>query len=457
MSSLPPGPRMPPILQLLNWIFRPIPFMEECARRYGDWFTVRFLRFPKRLTFVFTSDPEAIKEVFAGNPDQLHAREANLVLKPVLGEHSLLLLDGPRHVQERRRMMPAFHGERMQVYCAITREVADRSIDAWPLGRPFPILAAMQEMTLGVILRMMFGSGESDDLFRLRRDLKRILALMANPMMFLLGGAGGEGRSARRRSRLGPVSPWERACRLLREVDSILLAEIAKRRAAGGRGGEDILTLLVQAGDGNGRSMSDAELRDGLVTLLVAGHETTATALSWVFYRLLRHPEVLAKLRAELDGVVGSHLVGPEHLGQLRYLDAAVMETLRLNPTVPLVGRSLQVPLRIGARDLPAGVVVAPCIYLTHRRPDLWPDPERFAPERFLEERGAPQGFFPFGGGVHRCLGMAFAVQEMKVIIAQVLSRVVLRRVPGYTARVVRRNISFAPSEGMPVIVEGRP
>lgn len=447
---------MPPILQLLNWMFRPIPFMEECARRYGDWFTVRFLRFPKRLTFVFTSDPEAIKEVFTGNPDQLHARGANLVLKPVLGSHSLLLLDGPRHVQERRRMMPPFHGERVQAYCAVTREVADRSIDVWPLGRPFPILAAMQAMTLDVIVRTVFGSGESDNLVRLRRSLKRSLALLANPIMFLLVGTGGEGRTARRRSPLGPVSPRERAWRLLREVDSILLAEIAKRRSAGGQGGEDVLTLLVQARDENGQLVSDAELRDGLVTLLLAGHETTATALSWVFYRLLRHPDVLANLRAELDRVVGNHPVGPEQIGQLHYLDATVKETLRLNPTVPLVGRCLQVPLRIGTRDLPAGVVVAPCIYLTHRRPDLWPDPERFAPERFLEERAAPYAFFPFGGGVHRCLGMGFAVHEMKVIIAQVLSRVVLRRVPGYTARVVRRSISFAPSEGMPVIAEER-
>ena len=447
---------MPPILQLLNWMFRPIPFMEECARRYGDWFTVRFLRFPKRLTFVFTSDPEAIKEVFTGNPDQLHAGEANLVLKPVLGKHSLLLLDGPRHVQERRRMTPPFHGERVQAYCAVAREVADRSIDDWPLGRPFPILAAMQAMTLDVIVRTVFGSGESDDLVRLRRSLRRVLALMANPIMFLLVGTGGEGRTTRRRSLLGPVSPRERAWRLLREVDSILLSEIAKRRAAGGQEGEDVLALLVRARDENGQSMSDAELRDGLVTLLAAGHETTATALSWVFYRLLRHPDVLAKLRAELDRVVGNHPVGPEQIGQLHYLDATVKETLRLNPTVPLVGRCLQVPLRIGARDLPAGVVVAPCIYLTHRRPDLWPDPERFAPERFLEERAAPYAFFPFGGGVHRCLGMAFAVHEMKVIIAQVLSRVVLRPVPSYTARVVRRSISFAPSEGMPVIAEAR-
>jgi len=198
---------MPPIVQLLNWMFRPIPFMEECARRYGDWFTVRFLRFPKRLTFVFTSDPEAIKEVFTGNPDQLHAREANLVLKPVLGSHSLLLLDGPRHVQERRRMMPPFHGERVQAYCAVTREVADRSIDGWPLGRPFPILAAMQALTLDVIVRTVFGSGESDDLVRLRRSLKRSLALLANPIMFLLVGTGGEGRTARRRSPLGLSRP----------------------------------------------------------------------------------------------------------------------------------------------------------------------------------------------------------------------------------------------------------
>lgn len=447
---------MPPILQLLSWIVRPIPFMEECARRYGDWFTVRFLRFPRRLTFVLTSDPEAIREVFTGNPEQLRAGEANLILRPLLGKHSLLLLDGPRHVEERRRMLPPFHGERLQASCAIMREIADHAIDAWPLGQPFPIHAAMQAITLEVILRTVFGSGESDALIRLRGSLKRILAIMANPVTFMLVGTGDGTRGARQQSTLGALSPWGRAWRLLLEVDRILFAEIAKRRAGVRQGGEDLLALLVEARDEDGRSMSDAELRDGLVTLLVAGHESTATALSWVFYRLLRHPDVLARLRAEINGVVGGRPVGPEHLGQLHYLDATVKETLRLNPVVPVVGRCLQVPLRLGGRELPAGVVVAPCIYLTHRRPDLWPHPEQFDPERFLQKQAAPYAFFPFGGGVHRCLGMAFATYEMKLIIAQVLNRVVLRRVPGYTTRVVRRGIAFAPSEGMPLIVQER-
>jgi cytochrome P450 len=212
--------------------------------------------------------------------------------------------------------------------------------------------------------------------------------------------------------------------------------------------------MLIEARDEAGQPMSDAELRDELITLLVAGHETTATSLAWAFHLILQHPAVREKLRAELRQVIGSGPVAPQHAAKLEYLDATIKETQRLNPILPLVGRRLHEPMCIGGRDLPAGVVVAPCIYLTHHRPDLWPNPDRFDPDRFLGKRPSPYEFFPFGGGIRHCLGAAFAIYEMKIVLAQVLSRVGLRPAPGHTVRVMRRGITFAPSAGMPVILD---
>ena len=443
MATLPPGPKRPAILQLLHWIRRPIPFMEECTRRYGDCFTIRLLIAP---TIVFFSDPDTVKEIFTGDAEQLRAGEANVVLKPLLGQHSLLLLDGARHLRERRLLMPPFHGERMQAYGEVMRAITDRSIERWPVGRPFPIHPQMQGITLDVILQTVFGLDEGADLVRLRDRLTRLLSLGANPFMLIPW----------LQTDLGPLSPWGRIVRLRREIDEILFAQIARRRAAGRAGREDVLAMLIEARDETGQPMSDSELRDEMITLLVAGHETTATSLAWMFHRILQRPDVLDKLRTELRRVVGSGPVAPHHVAELEYLDATIKETQRLNPIVPVVGRRLQAPTRLGGHDLPAGVTAAPCIYLTHRRPDLWPDPERFDPDRFLGKRTSPYQFFPFGGGVRYCLGAAFATYEMKVVLAQVLSRVVLRPAPGHTVHVVRRSITFAPSAGMPVVLESR-
>jgi len=441
MAPLPLGPRLPGIVQLLNWIYRPIPFMEECARRYGDCFTVRF---PGNPPIVFFSNPEAVKEIFTGDPEKLPAGETRVILRPLVGQHSLLLLDGARHRHQRRLMMPPFHGERMQAYGEVMREITDRTIESWPVGRPFPLQPQMQGITLDIILRTVYGIDEAADLIRLRARLTELLSLGANPLNLLPW----------LQFILGPFTGRRRIEQLLREVDEILFAQIARRRVASGARGEDVLSMLIEARDEAGQPMSDVELRDELITLLVAGHETTATSLAWAFYLILQHSEVLEKLRAELCRVVGSGPVASQHVAKLEYLDATIKETQRLNPILPLVGRRLHEPMRIGGRDLPAGVVVAPCIYLTHHRPDLWPDPKRFDPDRFLSKRPSPYEFFPFGGGVRHCLGAAFAIYEMKVVLAQVLSRVVLRPAPGHTVRVVRRGITFAPSAGMPVILE---
>ena len=443
-GALPPGPRLPALVQFLHLGFRPIAFLEECARRYGTPFT---LRVPARPPLAMFSDPEAIREIFTGDPETLRAGEANNLLEPMLGQTSLLLLDGPRHLRQRRLMLPPFHGERMQAYGRVMREIADRSIDAWPVGRPFPIHDRMQAITLDVILRTVFGLDEGALLDRLRERLRRLMTFISGKLGVLL-------LMPWLQRDLGPFTPGGRFVRLAREIDDLLFAEIARRRAEGAAGREDILSMLIAARDEDGKPMSDRELRDEMITLLLAGHETTATSLAWAFHRLLGRSDVLSKLRAELRGVADGGPALPEHVGRLEYLDAVVKETARLSPVIPQVSRRLQAPMRIGGCELPAGVVASPCIYLTHRRPDLWPDPARFDPERFIGVRPNPYAFFPFGGGVRRCIGAAFATYEMKIVLAKVLSRVELRAAPGHTVRTVRRTVTLAPSGGMPVVVD---
>jgi cytochrome P450 len=440
-QTLPAGPKLPAGLQLLNWIYRPIAFMESCARRYGDCFVVRF---PMNPPLVFFSAPEAIKDIFTGDPEKLPAGETRAILRPLVGQHSVLVTDGARHTQQRKLMMPPFHGERMHAYGEVMREITDRAIERWPVGKAFPIQPEMQDITLNVILRTVFGVEEGEELVHLRQLLTDMLTLSTNPLTLLPW-----------LPRLfGLLTGKKRIDQLMREIDQALFAEIAQRRAAGTAGRTDVLSLLLDARDEAGQPMSDVELRDQLITLLVAGHETTATSLSWTFHRLLQHPPVLEKLKHELQSVIGNGSLQPQHAQKLDYLDAVIKEAQRLIPIVPIVGRMLHEPLRIGGHDLPTGVVAAPCIYLTHHRTDLWPDPTRFDPDRFLGKRPSPYEFFPFGGGNRYCLGAAFALYEMKIVLAQVVSRVTLRSAPGHKVRMVRRGVTFAPSEGMPVVLE---
>ncbi len=444
MAAVPRGPRAPAIVQVARWTRQPIALMEECQARYGDAFTLRFPGFPPLVLF---SAPPAIKEIFTADPEDLRAGEANVVIEPLVGRHSLLLLDGARHQRERRLLMPPFHGERMRVYGDVMRDITARVVGRWPVGARFPLHPEMQRITLDVILRAVLGLEEGDRFALLRERLVRMIAFgAANPRLgipFL-------------QVDLGRLSAWGRFMRLMREIDVLLFAEFARRRAAPPDGRDDILTLLLAARDEHGEPMTDAELRDEMLTLLLAGHETSATTLAWVTHRLVQHPDALARVRAERERVVGGGPVAPEHAAQLEYLDATIKETLRLNPIIPAVGRALARPLRLGGLELPAGAVAAPCIYLTHRRPDVWEEPERFDPERFLVRKPGPYEFFPFGGGTRHCLGAAFALYEMKIVLAEMLGRVELRAAPGYTVRVARRGLTFAPSEGLPIVVERR-
>ena len=441
-DDLPPGPTAPPLLQAMQWVQWPLPLLEECEKRFGETFT---LRLPAAPPIVFFSHPDAIKTIFTGDEEDLRAGEANFRLEPILGRYSLLLLDGREHLRERRLLQPPFHGDRMLAYGVVMRDIAARAVKRWPIARPFPLHPEMQGVTLDVILRTVFGLDEGPAKRELRAALLDLLNLGSNPQLLL---------AARRATGNGP-GPAARFFAARDRVDRLLFAEIAARRQADVIGRADILSLLVRATYEDGRSLEDQALRDELMTMLVAGHETTATALAWAVSHVLGHLEVRTRLFDELTGA-GSPPLDPERTIRLEYLDAVCRETLRLTPIVPLVGRRLMRPIEIGGADLPAGVVAAPCIYLAHRRPDRWPEPERFRPERFLETKPTPYEFLPFGGGVRRCLGMAFALVEMKIVLAEVLSRVELRAAPGYQVRVVRRGVTLAPSEGMPVVVERR-
>jgi len=436
-DGLPPGPDAPPLLQALRWAQWPLPFMEECASRYGDPFT---LRLPSAPPIVFFSHPDAIKTIFTGDEEELRAGEANARLEPILGRHSLLLLDGRQHLRERRLLQPPFQGDRILAFGGVMRDIAAAAVERWQLGRPFPIHSEMQGVTLDVILRAVFGLDEGPTKRDLRAALLDLLVAGSNPQT-LLGAQSGATRSA-------AVS---RFLALRARTDRLLFAEITSRRQTDVSGRSDVLSLLVQARYDDGQPLEDQALRDELMTMLLAGHETTATALAWAIHHLLAHPEVGARLLDELYP-----RLAPHEVVRLPYLDAVCRETLRLTPIVPLVGRRLTRPMRIAGTPLPAGVVAAPCIYLAHRRPERWPEPARFRPERFLESKPTPYEFLPFGGGVRRCLGMAFALVEMKIVLAEVLSRVELRAAPGYQVRVVRRSVTLAPSEGMPVVVSRR-
>ena len=442
-GRLPPGPPAPAAVQTALWIRTPISFIRRARARYGETFTMRLVGMPP---FVSLSTPDAIKAVFTGPSDDLHAGEANAVLEPILGEHSVLLLDGPRHMRQRRLLLPPFHGQRMRQYGETMRDLTLASMATWPRGEVFSVHAHTQAITLDVILRTVFGMEDGAALTQLRARLSELLEGVSNPLLLVPAF----------RVDLGPRTPGGRLRRCLEEVDRILFAQIRERRAEGRSDREDVLSMLVEATDENGERMLEQELRDELMTLLLAGHETTATSLAWTLHRLIRHPEALARLQAELDEAFPDGEIDPDAVRELKWLDAVIKETLRLNPVVPLVGRGLQRPMELGGVAQPADVVAVPNIYLTHRNPDIWPEPDRFDPTRFLDAKPSPYTFFPFGGGVRRCIGMAFALYEMQVVLATVLRHLTPEAAPGVDIRLVRRSVTFAPSDGMPVIIRPR-
>ena len=425
--ALPPGPPWPPALQTAAWITRPAPFMERARRRYGNAFTVRLAQVG---TFVFTTDPDTLKTVFTAGPDRLRAGEANVALEPVLGSRSVLLLDGAEHIRQRRLMLPPFHGERLRGYEQLIAEIAEDGIRGWPAGEALALQPRMQAVTLEVILRVVFGMDRGPRLVRLRELIKQLLTVSTRPWALVPW----------LRRDLGRFSPWTRFIEARDAVDEALFEEIARRRDDPSLPDRtDIFSLLMQARDEEGSPLSDRELRDELITLLVAGHETTATGLAWAFERVVRHPGGLERL-AEDDA--------------REYADAVVHETLRLRPPIPLVARRVvNEPFLLGSHEIPVGTMVAPCIYLVHRRPDLYPEPYAFRPERFLERPPETYAWLPFGGGMRRCIGASFAVLEMSTILRTLARALRLEPAGPDPERISRRAIVFAPSRGGEVVV----
>ena len=430
---LPPEPKSSSLVQTLRWAFRPLPFMQECRERYGDNFSVKFLSFERPMVMI--SDPAAIKALYTERAHNLPPGR-DIILKPILGERSLLLLEGADHLAHRKLMLPAFHGERMRSYEPLVEEIVDAEIDSWPLGEQFAIHPRMQAVTLEVILRVVFGVADGPRLERLRGLLTGVLEETASPFAQLIGLAA---------RRFGGRGPWAQFEGQLKAVDELLYAEIAERRAADDleqRG--DILSVLIQARFEDGEGMSDTDLRDQLLTLLLAGHETTATALAWAFDLLLRHAEPLQRLRDSLEA------------GEDEYLRATISESLRLRPVVPLAGRRLAKDLVADGLTLPAGTDVTPAIWLAHTRADAYPEPFAFRPERFLEDAPDTYAWVPFGGGIRRCIGAAFAEFEMRIALREVLTRCELHKADSRPEKIGRRNITLSPKHGTPVVVTAR-
>ena len=432
LTELPPGPRQPQYAQALQWLSRPQEFMLRQRERFGDVFTFDFITgFP----LVVLSDPEDVRTVFTGSAEVMHAGEANVVLEPIVGSNSVLLLDEGRHLRERRLLLPPFHGDRMRRYGEIMEEAAEREVSTWRKGETLTLIERMQAITLEVIMRAVFGVDSGAEMERLRELLVRMLALTTDPGRLLAGlffGVDSDRVVSGRRAALEPVD---------RELLRIIAAH---REDPDLEERDDILSMLLLARDEDGEPMSDAELRDELITLLVAGHETTASTLSWAFERLVHEPAVMKRLVEEVRDGDGDD-----------YTEAVIQETLRLRPVIPMVVRVITEPVTVGQGRfrLPAGARVAPSILLVHLREDVYPDPFAFRPERFLENPPGTYTWIPFGGGMRRCIGASFAQFEMRAVLRGVLQAVDLAPAGG-PERISRRAITLVPRRGGRVRVE---
>ncbi len=429
---LPPGPRAPSIVNTLRFAFTPLQALLGWYSRYRDLFTVRLTGFGAG---VYVADPAAIRELFTGDQSDLHAGEANSFLEPVLGAHSLLVLDGPEHLRHRRLLLPPFQGSRVEGFREVIREVAAREVAGWRPGTELVLRERMRSLTFEVICHVVFGVTEPARVERLRARLGAVID--GSPIFMALKAA---------RVDLGPWSPGGRFVRRLRAADAVLYEEIRLRRAEPDlKERTDVLSLLLCARDEQGTGMTDAELRDELFTMLAAGHETTATGLAFAFDLLLRTPRVLARLREAIAA------------GEDSYLDAVVKETLRLRPVLDSAERTLKAPRTIAGWDFPAGAKVYPGIAVVHLREDIYPRAREFRPERFTEDGAESYSWLPFGGGIRRCIGAALAQAEMAEVLRVMVPAVELRPLREELDPVVLRGITLAPKHGVRVAVERCP
>ncbi len=433
-EALPRGPKLPPLALTLVWALAPTWVLDRCSRRYGEAFTLTFG--PSGRKLVMLSDPDAVKAVFTAPPEVAPSAAGASPIAPVMGPSSVIVLTGPEHMRQRKLLLPPFHGERMREYADVIVEATKRSMAEWPIGEAMKLSKRTRAITLEVILRAVFGV-EAERMGALRDAIGGLLTPGQTPALLL--------NAVRRPAEARPTGGIGRA---LDRLDEVIYEEIARRRSQQDLGERaDILSLLMLARDEDGQAMSDQELRDELVTLLLAGHETTATAVAWAVERLVRHPAKLARLVAEVDRGEGDE-----------YMQAVISETLRVRPVVPMVVRVLQAPLQVGGRELPAGARVVPSIYLTNRNPKVYDAPQEFRPERFLDKPPETFSWIPFGGGIRRCIGASFATLEMKLILQTVLQELA-PELPSKGSRLwrkgewnQRRAITLVPAAGARVV-----
>ncbi|BAY26932.1 cytochrome P450 [Calothrix sp. NIES-2100] len=445
VAKLPNGFQESKWLQTFKIVLQPVENLENLQRRYGDIFYSEFSAFPPQLII---SNPQAIQEIFTADSKLFESGSGSKILQPLLGANSLTLLDGDRHMQQRKLLMPPLHGERMRAYGQIIREITEQVTSQWVIGQPFVARSSMQDISLQVILRAVFGLKEGERY----QQIKQILIEMLNTFNSPLSATLLFFKSLQKD--LGAWSPWGKFVRRRQLLDQLLYQEINKRREQGKTDAEDILSLLMSAHDEAGQPMTDVELRDELMTMLFAGHETTAIALAWALYWIHYVPEVREKLLWELNSIDMAN-ADPMAIAQLPYLNAVCCETLRIYPVVFFcLPRILRTDMQLMGYDLPKGMYLSICTYLTHQRPDIYPEPKRFRPERFLERQFSPYEFIPFGGSNRRCIGAAFAMFEMKLVLATILSRYSLELLDKVPLKPVRRGIVFAPPGGVRLAVK---
>lgn len=433
---------MPVFLRRMKFIFQPLEYVEDFAKAYGDHFT---LWGRNNSQMVYFSHPQALQQIFSADSSQLEVGRGNSILKFMLGSNSLLLLDGDSHQRQRQLLTPPFHGDRMRAYGEAICEITHQITDSWKVGKPFDLRMPIQEITLRVILRVVFGFDEGPRLEKIRQLLSSLLDSMGSPVTsvglffpFL-------------QKDFGAWSPWGRMLRLVEQIDEMIYGLIRERRGESEQNRQDILSLMMSARYDDGQAMTDEELRDELMTLLTAGHETTASALTWAFYWIDHLPEVRDKLLRELD-TLGDN-PDPSTVAKLPYLTAVCQETLRIYPiAINAFPRIVRSPIEIQGYTLPVGTTIIPSIYLAHHREETYPQSNQFRPERFLERQFSPYEYLPFGGGNRRCIGLAFAQYEMKLVLATILSRFQVSLVKKRPLRPVRRGITLALPAGIKTV-----
>ncbi|MEH2059593.1 MAG: cytochrome P450 [Nostoc sp.] len=445
--QLPNGPQTHPWVQTYQWLTNPLEYLEDCAKRYGDIFTLHLGQ--NVAPQVFISNPQAIQQIFTTDPKQLDSGEPAGIRSPLLGRQSLLALEGKPHQRQRKLLTPPLHGERMLAYGELICDITEQVTNQWQVGETFAVLPSMQAISFQVILKAVFGLEDGPRY----EKLNELLITILNPKISILRTVLLLFPAMRRD--LGAWSPWGKYLRLRQQIDQLIYAQIRERKAQPDPSRTDILSLMMAARDEAGEAMTDLELRDELMTLLVAGHETTATSLSWALYWIHYVPQVREKLLQELDKL--GELPDPNAIFRLPYLNAVCSETLRLYPVaVSALNRVVKSPLQIGGYNFEPGTLLNPSIYLTHHREDLYPESKQFKPERFLERQFSPYEYLPFGGGNRRCIGMAFALFEMKLVLAKVLSHWEMELADSNPVQPVRKGLLFSPAGGVKMVVKGK-